>query len=82
MLCSTKNKTIHKYPTRQSDEFHLPLTRTVFTQSVFTSTGPKLWNSLNDGIKDAPSLNIFKAKLKKFLLGSYHVSSETHHLQP
>ena len=76
------NKTIHKYPTRQSNEFHLPLTRTIFAQSVFTSTGPKFWNSLNHNIIGAPSLNTFKAKLKKFLLGFYHVSPDSPHRQP
>ena len=70
-----KNKTIHKYPTRQSDEFHLPLTRTILTKSIFTFTGPKLWNTLDNSIKDAPSLNSFKVKLRKFLLGTSHASA-------
>ena len=30
-LIFNKNKTIHKYPTRQSDEFHLPLPRTILS---------------------------------------------------
>ena len=66
---------IHRYPTRQSNEFHLPLTRTIFTKSVFTFTGPKLWNNLNSTTKDAPSLYSFKKRLKTFLLASYQESS-------
>ena len=41
-LIFIKNKTIHKYPTRQSDKFHLPLTRTLLAKSIFTYAGPKL----------------------------------------
>ena len=70
-----KNMSIHRYPTRQSNEFHLPLTRTIFTKSVFTFTGPKLWNNLNSATKDAPSLYSFKKRLKTFLLASYQESS-------
>ena len=66
-----KNQSIHSYPTRRSNELHLPLCRTVFAQNTFIYNGPKLWNSLNDDIKASPSLNTFKNKLKSFLLKSY-----------
>ena len=70
-LIFIKNKTIHKYPTRQSDEFHLPLTRTLLAKSIFTYAGPKLWTILDVSIKNAPSLNSFKFKLKKYFLRNY-----------
>ena len=66
-----KNQSIHNYPTRRSNELHLPLCRTVFAQNTFIYNGPKFWNSLNDEIKASPSLNSFKNKLKLFLLKSY-----------
>ena len=66
-LIFIKNKTIHKYPTRQSYEFHLPVTRTLLAKSIFTYAGPKLWTILDVSIKNAPSLNSFKFKLKKYL---------------
>ena len=66
-----KNQSFHKYPTRQSDEFHLPLLRTLLAQNTFIYTGPKFWNSIEKEIKDAPSVNSFKHKLKSFLLKSY-----------
>ena len=70
-LIFIKNKTIPKYPTRQSDEFHLPLTRTLLAKSIFTYAGPKLWTILDVSIKNAPSLNSFKFKLKKYCLRNY-----------
>ena len=70
-LIFIKNKTIHKYPTRQSDEFHLPLTRTLLAKSIITYAGPKLWTILDVSIKNAPSLNSFKFKLKKSFLHNY-----------
>ena len=74
-LIFNKNKTIHKYPTRQSDEFHLPLTRTILARSIFTYAGPKLWTILDVSIKSAPSLNSFKFKFKKSLLRNYQASA-------
>ena len=67
-----KNQSFHNYPTRRSNEFHLPLLRTLLAQNTFIYTGPKFWNSLDSNIKDAPSLNSFKSKLKMFLLKSYN----------
>ena len=68
-----KNFSLHKYPTRQSNEYHLPLLRTVKAKSTFIFSGPKFWNSLPDDIKTAPSISSFKYKLKEFLLKSYTV---------
>ena len=72
-LIFIKNKTIHKYPTRQSDEFHLPFTRTLLAKSIFTYmyVGPKLWTILDVSINNAPSLNSFKFKFKKYCLRNY-----------
>ena len=66
-----QNSLVHKYPTRQSNEYHLPLLRTVRAKSTFIYSGPKFWNSLKDDFKTAPSIYSFKIKLKTFLLQSY-----------
>ena len=68
-----KNQTIHNYPTRQSNEFHLPRLRTLLAQNTFLYTGPKFWNSLDADIKNARSLSSFKHKLKFLLLKSLNV---------
>ena len=66
-----KNQSFHNYPTRHSNEYHLPLTRTILTHSIFTSAGPTFWNTLENSIKSASTITSFKAKLKTFLLSSY-----------
>ena len=35
-----RNDTIHSYPTRQSNHFHLPRTRTVYANKTIIFTGP------------------------------------------
>ena len=70
-----QNQSLHDYPTRQSDEFHLPLLRTLLAQKSFIFTGPKFWNSLENDIKNAPPLYTFKNKLKKKLLKAYNCNS-------
>lgn len=66
-----KNQSFHKYPTRQSNEYHLPFFRTILGKNTFIYNGPKYWNSLSDDIKESPSLNYFKNKLKLSLLKFY-----------
>ena len=66
-----KNKTIHSYSTRNSEAYHLPLMRTRLAKLNITFSGPKFWNNLDGTIKDSPSLNHFKNKLKNYLLCSY-----------
>ena len=38
-----------------------------YGERAFTFVGPNLWNSLPDDLKSAPSLQIFKSKLKTYL---------------
>ena len=66
-----RNNTVHNYPTRLSKSLHLPLTRTLFANRIFTFTGPKLWNSLDESMKQPQSLPTFKHKLKTMLLNNY-----------
>ena len=66
-----RNNTIHSYPTRQSNHFHLPRTRTVFANKTIIFTGPKFWNSLYNEIVESPSINSLKRKLRCFLLSKY-----------
>ena len=66
----TLNQNIHNYPTRQSRSFHLPRTRTLFANHIFTSTGPKLWNSLPIYLTRLKSIHSFKRIFKRNLLSN------------
>ena len=62
------NNQVHAHETRNRTDYHLPLVRlSSFKKSIFYS-GPKFWNDLPAFIKMSPSLNIFKARLKRHLL--------------
>ena len=69
-----RNSHVHNYPTRRSDEFHLPLMRTVHAQNTFLYTGPRLWNNLDNSLKDSPKFVTFKYKFRKYLLSPYNTS--------
>ena len=66
-----KNSTLHRYHTRQANDYHLPKTRTVFASKTIFSNGPKYWNSLDKKLKLTPNLIRFKYLLKKHLIDSY-----------
>ena len=66
-----KNQSFHEYPTRRSNEYHLPLFRTILAKNTFVYTGPSYWNSMHPDIKNAPSIYSFKRKLKVSLLQPY-----------
>ena len=63
-----RNQHFHNYPTRQSGSYHLPKTRTLFANHIFTFAGPKLWNSLPPSLTQLKSIHSFKRKLKRSLL--------------
>ena len=63
-----KNQFYHNYPTRNSNEFHIPLYRTLLAKNTFIYT-----TALNSGTSFlSVSLNAFKHKFKLFLLYSYN----------
>ena len=70
-LLFATNESFHNYPTRQSTSFHLPLLRTVYKQKTLIYTGPAFWNSLDDSVKQSPSLVSFKRNLKNMLINNY-----------
>ena len=65
------NCNIHNHRTRNAINFHLPLTRTSFSQKSIIYQGPIIWNSLPPVIKESRSLNVFKSNLKKYILVKY-----------
>ena len=53
---------------RRTNNLILPLYRTSHAQRYVTYRGVKQWNQLPEELKDSPSCNVFKNKLKKMYL--------------
>ena len=66
-----KNSEIHKYPTRQTNLYHLPKTRLRLLQNTLMYNGPKFWNSLEPELQQTTNFYTFKRKLKLFFLKQY-----------
>ena len=49
-------------------DLRVPLFKTSNGQKSISFRGPKLWNQLSSNVKLAPSLAIFKRRLKKEML--------------
>ena len=54
--------------TRQEHQLHVPSTRTHMAARSLLVSGPVLWNSLPDSIRNSKSLPTFKKELKNYLL--------------
>lgn len=54
-------------------DFELQYTRTTARQNFITWSGPTIWNSIPNEIKNAPSLSIFKRDLTTFLINQYNL---------
>ena len=67
----SKNDSYHRYPTRQSSFYHLPMLRTIYKQKTLAFTGPAFWNSLDLSLKQSPSLFSLKRNLKLKLIKKY-----------
>ena len=61
----------HAYSTRNRRDLLPSFNRTNVSQRSLFYTGPNLWNSIPENIKDSNSLAIFKVKLKKYLISQY-----------
>ena len=69
-------KILSKYQTKSTrgtsyNNVFLPYFKTKKLQRSIKFQGPKLWNSLNNNIKNLKSLRVFKSKLKTFFLETY-----------
>ena len=58
---------IHQYSTRYSDFYRPHTRRTNIKKFSILFQGPRIWNSLPNNIKNAPTFNIFKRVIKPFL---------------
>ena len=61
------NMAIHDYNTRSNHHLHIPYCRTKMRQNTIQFQGPKLWNLLPEEIKSAPSVNIFKKRIRTYI---------------
>ena len=66
----TKCSDTHAYNTRaaSSGNYVIAKMRTEKRKQAFQNTGAKVWNELPDHIRRAPSIEIFKEKMRKMIL--------------
>ena len=62
---------LHPYDTRNSSNLNSAFQRTVGTQRSLSYSAPSVWNRLPADVREAPSLAIFKRKLKAHLINQY-----------
>lgn len=62
----------HERQTRSTtnDNLHIPRSHTSYYDKAFSTTGPRLWNSLPTEIREISTLFKFKNELKRYLLHS------------
>ena len=61
----------HSVNTRNRDEAKKKFHRTTRTQQSITFSGPHIWNTLPNDIKNIDKISTLKEKLRKFLLNQY-----------
>ena len=66
----TKRSDVHNYPTRHGNHLNVPKNKTFSDHSVRTS-GPQLWNSLENSLKNSKSVKHFRNQFKQKLISSY-----------
>lgn len=65
------NKDIHSYDTRFSSDLRIRKTNTKLAENTLKIQGALLWNTLNNYLKQSPSIAVFKHRLKDLLLDTY-----------
>ena len=67
----TQNKDVHKYNTRNRDNFVATKPSSELIKYSIKYSGPKIWNSLDSNLKSSNSLNLLKTSYKKYLISNY-----------
>ena len=62
----------HFYNTRHRQDLLPSYRRLTTTQHSISFSGPRVWNSLTDNVKNSRTLPIFKNRLKNFFISKYN----------
>ena len=62
---------IHDYTTRQVNNLALSLNKKSFADRTIRTSGPHLWNSLPEKLKDSKTVEQFRNQLKQTLIKTY-----------
>ena len=66
-----KRSDIHDYHTRNNCNLNQTRNKRVFTDKMIRTTGPILWNSLDDKIRKSLLTNNFRNSYKPSVISSY-----------
>ena len=67
----TKRSDIHNYQTRYKNDYNQTRNKKCFSDHSVRTSGPVLWNSLKDYIKNSNSITHFRKQFKKQLISEY-----------
>ena len=68
----TKHNQIHKYPTRNAEDYSIHRAKKMFSDRSIRITGPTLWNTLDAKIKHCKTTKHFRNELKSSLITKYN----------
>ena len=63
-----KNRERHEYPIRIADDYYVPYGRLDVRKFSVRIMGANAWNELPNYIQESNSIDLFKQKLRKFLI--------------
>ena len=62
---------VHTYSTRSRSGLYIPFTRTSYSMNTLRYYGPRIWNAIEDQIKNQSCVARFKSSYKRALLSHY-----------
>ena len=67
----TKRSEVHNYLTRHGNHLSLTKNKKTFSDHSVRTTGPRLWNALENSIRSSKSVKHFRNQMKQKLISSY-----------
>ena len=67
----TKRSEVHNYLTRHGNHLNLTKNKKTFSDHSVRTTGPRLWNALENSIRASKSIKHFRNQMKQKLISSY-----------
>ena len=72
------NRNVHDHETRQACDLHVPYGRLDIRWNSMKIHGANMWNSIPENIKKSDSINVFKQRLRNYLLDRNNIHQAGH----
>ena len=67
----SRRSQVHDYQTRHVNNYNITFNKKSFSDRAIRTTGPILWNSLHESLKESKTIKHFRKNMKETIIHNY-----------